>query len=468
MLSQQKKLVLQIVTDILMFIVFLISIQIVVYFGKELSVPTIINAVIGIMSLIGFAVLYLVNIIDNSPDQTSSRLFGAMILLAYVGAFCDNLSWVLDGILGFRMLNYIMNAVAFLVMPALLIIYWSYQQYIFIGQSETGDLVKRAVIFGAVVDGIFILVGTYTGFLFSIDSNNYYKSGEGLNLVYIYPFLLIGFCIFENLRNKIPLSKKISLLSFGLIPIITISALIFFPEYSFLYAMFFLDLVLIYGTVENKRHIESLEKSKMIAEQNHILLEQQTQVMITQIQPHFMYNTLMVIYQLCTKDTKLAQKMILDFATYLRANMDSIRSKDPIPFEKELAHTKIYLEIELMRFSDILQVEYDIEVTDFMIPALSLQPLVENAVKYGVRNREDGGTVTISTKREGNKIYVCVHDDGMGFDVNQNKCDGRSHTGIENTRKRLKLMMDGDLTIESIIGEGTTATIVLVDDGVKR
>lgn len=143
--------------------------------------------------------------------------------------------------------------------------------------------------------------------------------------------------------------------------------------------------------------------------------------------------------------------------------MDGIQTKDPIPFEKELDHTKTYLEIELLRFSDILKVEYDIEVTDFRIPALSLQPLVENAVKYGIRSREDGGTVRISTRRRNGKNYISVEDDGMGFDVNESQNDGRSHVGIENTRKRLKLMMDADLCIESKIGVGTITTIIIKD-----
>ena len=336
MFLHQKRLIGQIITVILMFVIFIISMQSVVYFGKELSISVIINAVIGIMTLIGLTVLYLVNIIGNSPDKTSSKLFGAMIVMAYVGAFCDNLSWVIDGMQGLRAINYFMNCCAYLVMTASLIIFWNYQQYIFIGQSKTGKWVKRVVIFLALVDAIFILMGTCTGFLFYIDANNYYRSGEGLNLVYIYPVLLVGFCVFENIRKKMLFSTRVSLISFGLLPIITIVALIFLPDYSFLYAMYFLDLVLIYGTVENKRHIESLEKSKMIAEQNQILLEQQTQIMISQIQPHFIYNTLTAIYQLCDMDTKLAQKMIQNFSTYMRANMDCIRSKEPILFEKEL------------------------------------------------------------------------------------------------------------------------------------
>lgn len=191
---------------------------------------------------------------------------------------------------------------------------------------------------------------------------------------------------------------------------------------------------------------------------------QQMQIMVSQIQPHFMYNTLSVIYSLCDADKELAKEAILKFSSYLRANMASLQSSKPVPFEKELEHTKTYLWIEQQRFGDILNVQYDIAVTDFVLPAISLQPLVENAVKYGVRSREEGGTVTISTRRENGKIYIRVTDDGMGFDPQTYKDDGRLHIGIENVRTRLQLMRGGRLEIESAPGCGTTATMILEDD----
>lgn len=461
---QEKKMYLPIITNALMFAFFFISMQIVIHIGKlGMPVSRVINAVIGLMTLLGLSFLFMVNIIGGSFNQTGSNYFRAMIILSYIGTLLDNLSWILDGLNEYRRTNYLMNMGAYAVMPILLVAYWNYQHYVFIGESKAGDKVKIVVNALAFADCLYALIGTFTGFLFYLDENNVYTAGKGLNLIYIYPVVIVGCCVFEIIRTSISFSKKILLLSFGFVPIITVTLLIFIPEYSFVYAMFYLDLVLIYGAVENKRYMESLEKSTKISEQNRILVEQQAQIMISQIQPHFLYNTLTAIYQLCDVDTKQAQKMIRDFSVYLRANMDGIQSKELIPFEKELEHTKTYLEIELLRFSDILKVEYNIEVTDFKIPALSLQPLVENAVKYGVRSRDEGGTVTISTKRDGDKIYISVHDDGMGFDVNEKKDDGRSHTGIENTRKRLKIMMDADLLIDSQRGVGTTATITLKD-----
>lgn len=192
--------------------------------------------------------------------------------------------------------------------------------------------------------------------------------------------------------------------------------------------------------------------------------QQQMQIMISQIQPHFLHNTLSVIYSLCDADTELAKEAILKFSGYLRNNMLTLRSTEPVPFSQELEHTKTYLWIEKERFGDILKVEYDINATDFRLPALSLQPLVENAVKYGVRSREEGGTVTISTRREDGKIRVSVTDDGMGFDPLTYQNDGRTHIGIENVRSRLKQMCGGALEIESAPGKGTTATIILEEN----
>lgn len=430
-----------------------------IYYGIDktgMATPILFNVAIGIVSLLGLSVLSLVHTMDKASNDKDSKLFLGMIVLAYFGIIFDNLSWIIDGSAQYRELNIVLNTGGFLVNPIIMVLFWNYQNVVFIGESKTSDRLKKVINILAFVDVTTIIISSATGFLFTIDANGRYDDGKGMVLSYAYPVFVVACCIFENLRRQLPIKKKLSLLAFGLAPIVTMIFLIPLEQYSFVYVVFFIDLILIYGTVHSQKGIELAEKSKE-------LTEKQTQIMVSQIQPHFLYNTLTAIYQLCDIDTELAQKTILDFSTYLRANMDGIKSTEPIPFEKELDHTKTYLAIEMLRFSDILSVEYNVEATDFMIPALTLQPLVENAVKYGIRSREDGGTVTISTKRENSKIYISVHDDGMGFNVNVKKSDDRSHTGIDNTRQRLKLMMNADLVVESEIGIGTTATIILED-----
>ena len=206
-----------------------------------------------------------------------------------------------------------------------------------------------------------------------------------------------------------------------------------------------------------RQYLESIRYQQMQKE----LYEAKVQVMVSQIRPHFMYNALSSIAMLCKLKPDVAYEATIKFSDYLRGNMDSLKQTTPVPFKKELEHLEKYLYIEKLRFGKKLNIEYDIQADDFEIPLLSVQPLVENAVKHGVGMKEDGGTVTIATHETDTDYEIIVSDDGVGFDTNEVKNDGRSHIGMENTKRRLKDMCGADIEITSVIGEGTTAKIVI-------
>lgn len=191
------------------------------------------------------------------------------------------------------------------------------------------------------------------------------------------------------------------------------------------------------------------------------LAENRISIMLSQIQPHFLYNSLNTIYGLCEKDPTAAKKAVNDFADYLRGNMDSLSRNCPVPFENELNHLKAYLSLEQTRFKKKLNIEWDIQTDSFMIPSLTVQPLVENAVKHGICMKENGGTVKISSRELEDCFEVEVSDNGVGFDVNKPKNDGKSHIGIENVRSRLRKMCGTELEITSETGNGTSAVIRL-------
>ena len=187
---------------------------------------------------------------------------------------------------------------------------------------------------------------------------------------------------------------------------------------------------------------------------------QRVQQMLSQIKPHFLHNALTVIVGLCDTDPIRAKQATLKFAKYLRGNMDSIDEAEPIPFEKELEHTRLYLEIEQLRFGEALEVRYDIACSDFKIPALTVEPLAENAVRHGVRENPGGrGTVTIATHEAPDHYEISVTDDGPGFDPASVGDDGEKHVGIANVRERLAQVCRGTLTIDAAKGGGTTAKI---------
>ena len=190
-----------------------------------------------------------------------------------------------------------------------------------------------------------------------------------------------------------------------------------------------------------------------------LMAEQRIRIMMSQIQPHFLYNTLGTIQSFCLTDPEKAFDTIARFGDYLRQNLGSLDQPNLIPFQQELEHTKVYVGIEMLRFES-LEVNYDIRDDDFELPALSVQPLVENAIRHGVRIRKRG-IVTVSSYRESGFHVVEIRDNGKGFDVAALKKDGGTHIGLRNVRERIEKMCHGTMTIDSKVGEGTTVTLRL-------
>ena len=198
-----------------------------------------------------------------------------------------------------------------------------------------------------------------------------------------------------------------------------------------------------------------LEAEKMILKAE--LTESRIATMISQIQPHFIYNTLGTIEQLCITEPKEASKLVRNFSLYLRGNFSELDNAKPIRFSQEMNHVKHYTDIEQVRFPD-MTIQYDLRSVEFLLPALSVQPLVENAIKHGLMGLEEGGIVTISAYETEKYYIVEVTDDGVGFDMNAGY-DETKHVGIKNIRGRIEAMCGGMLSIESKVGKGTKATI---------
>ena len=184
---------------------------------------------------------------------------------------------------------------------------------------------------------------------------------------------------------------------------------------------------------------------------------QRIRIMKTQIQPHFLFNTLNTIRAVYSMNPPLADQTLEKFSKYLRQNLDAMEQPDLIPFAREMEHTRLYADIEMLRFPHI-RIEYRIDDEDFLIPALSVQPLVENAIRHGVRSREEG-VVAVSSYRDESGHVVEIRDNGAGFDPDAPKAPGETHIGIENVRGRVEQLCGGSLEIESGIGKGTTVTL---------
>ena len=189
------------------------------------------------------------------------------------------------------------------------------------------------------------------------------------------------------------------------------------------------------------------------------LQESRISIMLSQMQPHFISNTLNTIYHLCDIDPDKARSTISSFSTYLRNNMDNLGQSDLIPLEKELSFVNTYLDIEKVRFDDELLIYFDIGVSNFKVPVLTVQPIVENAVKHGTSKKEGVSHLYISTAENEDSYEIKIRDTGVGFDIEKSLDDGRKHLGIVNVRQRLEALCNGTLTVESTPGVGTVALI---------
>ena len=191
------------------------------------------------------------------------------------------------------------------------------------------------------------------------------------------------------------------------------------------------------------------------------LEESRIAILLSQMQPHFVHNILNVIYYLIGKDPAAAQGAVSKFSDHLRNNLEAISQTELITFHKEMNHIHTYLELEQIRFGEELSIVYDIEEDSFLLPVLSIQPLVENAVKHGIAKKRGGGVVTISSQQTEKEYRITVSDTGVGFDVGRYMDDGKVHVGLINVRQRLASRMNATVDVDSTPGSGTTVTVTI-------
>ena len=177
-----------------------------------------------------------------------------------------------------------------------------------------------------------------------------------------------------------------------------------------------------------------------------------------QMRPHFIYNVMMSIYYLIEQDPDKARQVTLDFTTYLRKNFSSIASESMIPFMEELSHVKAYLAVEQVRFEGILYTDFDTPHTQFRLPPLTIQPIVENAVKHGVDPDRAPLHIIIRTESTGTGSMVTIENNGLPFDAYNND---DPHIALDNIRERLKSTCNGKIDITDMDGRGTSVTIFI-------
>ena len=327
-------------------------------------------------------------------------------------------------------------------------------------QMQLKNRWQKLIVIVLALNTVFQLLSIPGGWMVSVDNPNHYTHGPlfpvylGVNLLMV-AGIIAQFIIYgRTFKNR----NRGSLFAAAVVVLAGIAIQELVTDCRIVYLGMTLSDALMF--------IHYSEFSQLAADER--LMEQRIQIMLSQIKPHFLYNTLGSIEALCSIDPGAAKLATRKFSKYLRGNMNSLTGENMIPFEKELQHTRLYLELEKVRFEDALQVEYAIKAHDFFLPPLTLEPIVENAVRHGVRGNEDGrGSVVIATAEYPDRFELRVTDDGPGFGTQATRDDGETHIGLNNVEERVKRICGGSLLIASAPGKGTTVTIVLPKGGQK-
>lgn len=321
--------------------------------------------------------------------------------------------------------------------------------------------VVTSILLG-LADGILFVLPLATK-LFFYDMWRYWLIIQGVAFVALMACIVKEFVCAKGTRKLIYIGAFLPLIAFGIDAIVTHVGVWeggVVSRYIFL-ILFVVAIVFLLRIIPNS--INAIAKAKQLETEKLLLgtelKESRVATMMSQIRPHFIYNTLGSIEQLCELNPAKAGELVHDFAKYLRGNFGELDNPKPILMSKEMEHVHHYINIENVRFPD-MTFTFEMNSNDFYIPALTIQPIVENAIKHGLMKLAKGGTIKVVSYETEDSFCVTVEDDGVGFDT-ATLLDDREHVGIRNIRGRLKAMVNGTLEIESAVGVGTKVLITI-------
>ena len=300
-----------------------------------------------------------------------------------------------------------------------------------------------------------VLISQFTGLLYIIDKNNFYRRTAGYPLSLIMPaaILLLNTVLLIGNRENVSRKEQIAFWLYLFVPGSAMILQLIFYGLNLVVLSSILIAVVIYLVIIS-------DQSEKLEAQTKELTELKVSILTQQIQPHFIYNTMNTAYLLSENQPEQARSLISDFITYLKSNINALSSRLPLPFAEELKTTRAYADILLKRYRGRFSVEYELNSTDFTLPALTLQPIVENAIKHGVLQSDlpDRKGVIRSDEKE-DCWEVSVTDNGPGIGSKAAPSGESTHIGLENVRERLLYISRGTLEVKSRPDEGTCVII---------
>ena len=410
-----------------------------------------VNVAMDVFGLIVMLIIFAACLGEWFRRKTGSIHFLCLLGFVIVALAADTVSWICEGNPELRTITVISNTLAFCSGQIAIICFMAYLCQRLYETSKAAECTLNIFRVLCVLSLAYSIGNAFFAYSFAVSETGHWEHSENVAMVYLhFGFSILAFVamiLMALFATRSAKSSRVAFVSYTLFPIAGIIVDYSFHGISLTYVSIVISVLVIYTNIY-------LNRQRLIDAQRNAL-------MISQINPHFTYNTLSTIAAMCDTSPKLAKSLTIDFSRYLRQNLETLTSETPIPFEKELEHVECYLKIEKARFRENLNVIYSIQCTDFSIPPLTVQPIVENAVKHGITKKAGGGMIKISTYSTETSYIIKVIDDGVGFAGEVLSGYHGVHVGIENVEARLQRMCHGSLSVKSTPDVGTRVTIVI-------
>lgn len=427
-----------------------------------LNEMSLMSTALELFAAVVTAVMLIGCFMERKYTDKVGKLLRGVLAAHFAMLVCDAPIWLLldqpspDSVPLVKILSFLSNA----LMCATITLYTYFLTEYIARREKISDCYARIVACGCLLETILYLISSFNGMFIGYDANGQDVTGPLYLVSQIFFVVMPTISVVLAVKHHRAIGRQstIVMVLYGIIPVLSIP-LQYYWAITPVYLASTLSQVLVYTLIHVEQVQRAADNENKLIRQDLELSESRNAIVLSQIQPHFLYNALTSIYCLCDSKPELAKQAVSEFATYLRGNLDSLKQRSVISFQEELKHIQAYLSLEKIRYDDDLEIRYDIQASNFFLPALTVQPLVENAVNHGVSDLPDGGWVQITTRETECDYVISVTDNGAGFDTNAALSDGRSHVGIANVRSRLVIMCHGTLEIISSPGNGTTATV---------
>ncbi|MBQ0071708.1 MAG: histidine kinase [Spirochaetales bacterium] len=399
----------------------------------------------------------------REEDHVFTRFKNLFLILYLVFSF-SMVSTFSNGSPRFGSLSFVSLSLSFL---GAVFLNWYFFRYIVSSLKLETKVIRLCLYLSDITSSVFfvfLVLNLITRYFFQMDDSGYLVRHIEYYSMFSIPaalYYVVGILVVY--RMDMEKKKKYLTILYFLFPAAGLLVGTVYHSVTVPCACGLLVFLLMYTGLSNRRGEDVIVTEEKLVETEQKEKDTEQKILLSQIQPHFIFNTLSVIAALTKKSPELASQVTKDFAAYLDDNLNVISDNPVVLFSKELAHVEKYVNIQKVRFGEDLTVLYDIGPREFPVPSLSIQPLVENAIIHGIiRGKQEAGTVKLSTREDNENYLIVIEDDGIGFDPDKvEHNDGRVHVGLANSRERIQNLVHGRLEVSSVLGQGTVITIYI-------